>query len=349
MQPYRTSIYVDKPRRFRPADLGESAAVGYPLRMLDRADSPATPGLPTASPAAFPGLGAAANPPESEAEAAFLAGAALARLDAIVRENPPWAGVFRRRLALTAAAASVRRAGRDRGRGGVARRVASHPAGRRSRARGTAPHRLAGTCRSLGRAVASVFRTPPPRSWGSRTTRPARGDRRRRGVRRRRPAGAVRRGAGFRPRAARADAKRRAPVAWGPGRGGRAARGLARRRRAGAAAEMAVRACPCSPRLCLRAADGARAGDVADGAEGAIVFAYAKAAARPVDLSAELGRRAQRLQDAAPKLRAKGAGAALQALLDEDFLSAATKLAGSRSAGRDGCSTGWSRSARSAN
>ncbi len=51
-------------------------------------------------------------PPESEAEAAFLAGAALARLDAVVRENPPWAGVFRRRLALSAAAASVARAGR---------------------------------------------------------------------------------------------------------------------------------------------------------------------------------------------------------------------------------------------
>ena len=46
------------------------------------------------------------------AEAAFLAGAALCRLDAVVRENPPWAGVFRRRLALAAAAASVRRAGR---------------------------------------------------------------------------------------------------------------------------------------------------------------------------------------------------------------------------------------------
>ena len=48
-------------------------------------------------------------------------------------------------------------------------------------------------------------------------------------------------------------------------------------------------------------------GDLADGAEGAIVFAYAKAAAGACDLSAELGRRAQKLQNAAPKLRAKGA------------------------------------------
>ncbi len=59
----------------------------------------------------------------------------------------------------------------------------------------------------------------------------------------------------------------------------------------------------------LFAGGGRRAGgDAVDGAEGAIVFAYAKGAARAVDLSAELGRRAQKLQDAAPKLRARGQG-----------------------------------------
>ena len=51
-----------------------------------------------------------------------------------------------------------------------------------------------------------------------------------------------------------------------------------------------------------------------DGAEGAIVFAYAKGAARACDLSAELGRRSQKLLAAQPKLRAKGAPAALQAV-----------------------------------
>jgi hypothetical protein len=71
-----------------------------------------------------------------------------------------------------------------------------------------------------------------------------------------------------------------------------------------------------------------RGGDDVDGPEGAIVFAYAKGAAQAVDLSAELGRRAQRLLAAQPKLRAKGAGAALRALLDEDSLSAATKFSG---------------------
>ena len=71
--------------------------------------------------------------------------------------------------------------------------------------------------------------------------------------------------------------------------------------------------------------------DVRDGAEGAIVFAYAKAAARACDLSAELGRRAQKLQGAAPKLRAKGAWAALAALLDDDSLSASSKIGGQTS------------------
>src|SRR5271166_3981768 len=80
--------------------------------MLDRADSPGIHSLPTALPVAFPAWARPKNPPESEAEAAFLAGAALSRLDAVVRENPPWAGVFRQRLALSAAAASVARAGR---------------------------------------------------------------------------------------------------------------------------------------------------------------------------------------------------------------------------------------------
>jgi len=72
-------------------------------------------------------------------------------------------------------------------------------------------------------------------------------------------------------------------------------------------------------------------GDVGDGADGTIVFAYAKGAARAVDLLAELGRRAQKLQGTAPKLRAKGAGAALEALLDDDSLSASSKIGGQMS------------------
>src|SRR5271166_3409221 len=80
--------------------------------MLARGDSLGISGPSAASAAAFPAWARAVRAPETEAEAAFLAGAALARLDAVVHQNPPWAGVWRRRLALTAAASSVRRAGR---------------------------------------------------------------------------------------------------------------------------------------------------------------------------------------------------------------------------------------------
>jgi hypothetical protein len=67
--------------------------------------------------------------------------------------------------------------------------------------------------------------------------------------------------------------------------------------------------------------------DLADGGGTTrVLFAYASAAAGAVDLSEALSRRAEKLQAAAPRLRAKGAGAALQALFDEDSLSAATPI-----------------------
>ena len=54
----------------------------------------------------------------------------------------------------------------------------------------------------------------------------------------------------------------------------------------------------------------------------------AKGPAHACDLAAELRRRARKLTEAAPKLRAKGAKAALQPLLDQDSLAAATPIAG---------------------
>ena len=235
--------------------------------MLARADSQAIQSLPAASPPPLPAWARAVNAPETEAEAAFLAGAALARLDAIVRQNPPWAGVWRQRLALSAAAASVRRAGRTEDE--AALRDAFHlsrpggdpgPAGRfllawrELAARPTRQWRVLVCRRRRG-------------SGGSSRRGAGRGRRGGRGLRRRRPARAVRRGARFRPRAARPDLGRRAPVVWGPGRGGRAARGLARRCRARSAAELAVRA-PLARRAAVlgrRTAQGRR--NSADGAE----------------------------------------------------------------------------------
>ncbi len=53
--------------------------------MLDRADSLGFPATSVPSPAAFPAWARAKTPPETEAEAAFLAGAALSQLDVIVK------------------------------------------------------------------------------------------------------------------------------------------------------------------------------------------------------------------------------------------------------------------------
>jgi hypothetical protein len=50
--------------------------------------------------------------------------------------------------------------------------------------------------------------------------------------------------------------------------------------------------------------------------------AYALAAAQACDLDADLGRRAQKLLAAAPRLRAKGAAAIIAAVLDEDAVAA---------------------------
>jgi hypothetical protein len=69
--------------------------------------------------------------------------------------------------------------------------------------------------------------------------------------------------------------------------------------------------------------------DLPDGAETTrVVFAYARAAVGAVDLAADLARRAEKLEEAAPKLRAKGAVAALRALLDEDCLAASSEIGG---------------------
>src|SRR5271166_2453154 len=135
--------------------------------MLRHADSLTTPRPSAATPAAFPAWARPKNPPESEAEAAFLAGAALSRLDAVVKENPPWAGVWRQRLALSAAAANVRCAGRAEDEAGL--RDAFHlirpgadpgPAGRRLLAWREVSARSAGRWRQSFEAAAAALGVP---------------------------------------------------------------------------------------------------------------------------------------------------------------------------------------------
>ena len=59
-----------------------------------------------------------------------------------------------------------------------------------------------------------------------------------------------------------------------------------------------------------------------------VALAYARAALAALDLAQDLARRAARLADAAPKLRAKGKGRALEALLADDAVAAAAPIGG---------------------
>jgi Protein of unknown function (DUF1403) len=288
--------------------------------MLARPDSSAIPGPSAASAAPFPAWARAKNPPATEAEAGFLAGAALARLDAVVRENPPWAGAWRQRLALHAAAASVARAGRNEDE--AALREALHltrsgadpgPAGRRLRAwRGLAAG-SAGQWRSAIAVAADALDLPGDDALQ----------------------------AAIDAAAACAEGHRPAPFAavrtlelvsrtLGGDRGGAgellagwlADAVLAQKLKWPFA--LPLLAAPLFASAGRRAAENAVDGD----ATTRVLFGYAKGAAHACDLAAELRRRAQKLAEAAPKLRAKGAKAALQALLDQDSLAAATPIAG---------------------
>ncbi|MGB3391704.1 MAG: DUF1403 family protein, partial [Pseudaminobacter sp.] len=59
-----------------------------------------------------------------------------------------------------------------------------------------------------------------------------------------------------------------------------------------------------------------------------LLAAQARAALRAIDLSAELGRRADRLLAVAPKLRAKAADLVVERLLSDDAIVASEKIAG---------------------
>jgi hypothetical protein len=293
--------------------------------MLARGDSLGISGPSAASPVALPVWARAANVPETEAEAAFLAGAALSRLDAIVRENAPWAGVFRRRLAISAAATSVRRAGRTEDEARL--RDAFHltrpgadpgPAGQRLLAWRELSARSVGYWRSSFKVAAAALGVAHDEALQEaiEAAEAGAGDKR--------PAPfAAARVFGLARRALTQGAR-------SPSAGGRGGEGeLLAAWLADAVLAQGLNwpfALPLVAAPLFSDAERRKGGDVADG--GTIVLAYAKGAARACDLSAELGRRAQKLRAAQPKLRAKGAGAALAALLDDDSLSASTKIGG---------------------
>ena len=287
--------------------------------MLDRADSPAIPGSsarsPAASPTSFPTWARPEKPAETEAEAAFLAGAALARLDAVIRENPPWDGAFRQRLALHVAAACVARSGRAEDEGAL--RDALHltrpggdpgPAGRTLLAWRALTAGSTGQWRSAIKAAAVALLVPQDDALHAAVE----------------AARACAEGNRLAPFAAARchQLARRAltPAVGGAGEGDLLAAWLA-----DAVLALKLKWPFALPLLGAGQRDAARR---STGEGEAILFGYARAAAQAADLAAELARRAQKLSEAAPKLRAKGAGAALNALLDEDSLSAATPISG---------------------
>ena len=281
--------------------------------MLDRADSFPLPDAP----AAFPAWARAKKPPESEAEAAFLAGAALARLDALARAEPPFTGVWRRRLALTAAAGSVARAGRREDE--AALRDGFHltrpgadpgPAGRWLSAWRALATGSAGPGRSRILAAAEILQVPTDE--GLRAAIEAAeacvaGDRL----------------APFAAARAHVLARRALNPGGGAGEGDLLAAALAD----GVLARK-LNWPSALPLFAEPLASGRRAAGSAGDDATRVLFHCARAAARAFDLAEDLGRRARGLAEAAPKLRAKGAAAALRALLDEDSLSAATTMPG---------------------
>ena len=298
--------------------------------MLARADLQGIQSLPAVAPPPLPAWARAVHAPETDAEAAFLAGAAISRLDAIVRQNPPWAGVFRQRLALRAATASVRIAGRAEDE--AALRDAFHlsrpggdpgPAGKFLLASRELAARPTRQWRSSLAAAAEVLRLPRDEALEealeaaeacAASARPA-------------PFAAAR-VFGLAQRALTPGAGRLSPGGRG-GEGEVLAAWLAD-------AVLAQRlnwpfALPLLAAALFPGA-GRRAVGVENPADGSettrVIIAYAKAAADAVDLAGDLARRAENLEAAAPKLRAKGAGAALRALLDEDCLAASSKIGG---------------------
>jgi hypothetical protein len=263
---------------------------------------------------------------QSLEDVALTAGVAIGALDAVVRRHERWAGAWRQRLALAAAAVTAKQAGRvedehalrdavlltkagdDVGPAGLLllawRRLAVRPAeellteknlaaaleefGYAPRDEGLSD--LAVDLRQLGAGVGMV---------GTLTGAFM---------------AAERHGFGRAVGAWLADALLAQRLGWThaiPLLGGEAALAVGTGR----------------PRRPVTAALAAGAETGADRAK-SLLAAQARAALRAIDLSAELERRADRLLVVAPKLRAKAADAVVGKLLSDDAIVASEKIAG---------------------
>jgi hypothetical protein len=276
-----------------------------------RADSPPPGPVPALRP--LPSWARpASRPPEREdaVDAAFLAGAGLGALDGIVRSDAPWAGAWRQRLALMCAAASCQMAGRREDEAALRdawclRRPDQDP--------GPAG-RMLGAWRRLARSsfsgelvseAAVVFGLPPAEGILEMVTIQglAKSDR---------PALVAAAEAATLVMAGRPEREILALLV--------ADAVLAQRLRwpvavpllAGQILHPALKTGTNGRRPRPGDSDWLRSANLA----------FARAAASACDLAAELARRAEKLQTVAAKLRAKGAGAVIEAILNDDALTA---------------------------
>jgi hypothetical protein len=253
-------------------------------------------------------------------DAAFLAGASLAGLDPIARDMPLWAGVWRQRLALQAAAASLRLIGRREDQ---------------SQLRDVQLLRRPGDDPGPAGRVLLAWRQLVTRSPDCS------------------PNAIARAAAGFGLVVSASELAALADLA---------AEAIQSDRTAIVAiaevTELVVRVRPDAELLALwladavlaqklkwpvpvplvtsaildpnarRGAAGKRPRPGGAGWQQALALTYAQAAAGAIDLAGELARRAEVLQAAAPKLRAKGSGAVISALLSEDALAGSAAIGG---------------------
>ncbi|UOK73411.1 DUF1403 family protein [Ancylobacter polymorphus] len=266
------------------------------------------PSVPIAVPT-IPGWALPRGPVAHPAEAAFLAGAALNSLDNLVRTDPPWAGAWRARLALTCAAAAARHAGRAEDEAALRDAWMLRPADGDPGPAG----RLLAAWRRLAERSATIDATILQSTCGLL-------------------------GLGWSPQLAAlpeeidrhlsegraaplvAAAVLRAVATVAP------SAGLLGWWLADQALALRLRWALPVPLLMVEAHGAAfrgagrggrlRPGD--DGFEAALCLAMAQASARALRYAAEIAPRAARLQAVAPKLRAKGAGEAIALLLDDD-------------------------------
>ncbi|MFC3204724.1 DUF1403 family protein [Aquamicrobium soli] len=257
-------------------------------------------------------------------EVALLAGGAIAALDAVVRAQGRWAGAWRQRLALSAAALAARQAGRvedqsalrdavlltrqgdDVGPAGrillAWRRLAATPADELlsevSIRMVMDDFGLAYDDGSMSCLIDDLGQLSANDGTVAMTTRAF--------------AVAEQYGLGRVLGAWLADALLAQRLGWTqamPLLGAEAALGTTRSRRAVTAGQP-------------------QADDVEAGRTKSLLAAQARAALRAIDLSTELGRRADKLLAVAPKLRAKASDAVVERLLSDDAVIASEKIAG---------------------